>query len=558
MKSLGRWHQYSILAISYAVLAFLAYGASLSSAFISDDYNLIHGVSRGGPFGIFSHAPTDYFRPIVSLSIWTDYQLYGLNPIGYHVTNVLLHVAVSVLVALLFTRVFGSLRLQNPERLGMLSGGIYLLLPSHFEPVVWIAARSDLLGSIFTLLTLLSYLHYLETKRTSVLFYTALFALAAFLSQETTLPVVAIAPFFGVLVEGREAARRILGAAVLLAAIAAIFFVWRSTIVGSLVGASSNQSLLIAPKPTHVIGNVALYWFRSLLPGIPPDWLGGGSGLRMMDHLSAFIRANRLPLILISLFIVVVTAILLQRNLGGKENEGRRRLFFAALVSFALPASLSLPLFVSLTGTRNERYVYLPSVFSLLAVIALIPMLQNWRNTRSAAVLVVIFLGCIAGLCSNTLYNNRAAAFAEHVYQQLPVLSDELVRDHASTAVLINGPETLDGYAVCTNSLNSALQLLTPPGRNQKLYVLAKADFASFGDEMSAVIGRASIAGVGGFILAAGPPDISPEMQRRFDARITSLNELTWNPVDDPVVKVVYLSGGQLQSIAGSSTNSKK
>ena len=111
----------------------LAFRDVVSAFFCSDDFGLVWWVSLKGVASIASPFAANFFRPVVWVSLVFDHLLWGLNPTGYHVTNVLLHGLNSWLVYLLVSRLMDY---RSDRRLvACLSGLVFLLLPSHTEAV---------------------------------------------------------------------------------------------------------------------------------------------------------------------------------------------------------------------------------------------------------------------------------------------------------------------------------------------------------------------------------------------------------------------------------------
>ena len=94
------------------------------------------------------------WHPLTWISLQFDYQLYGLAPWGYRLTNVLLHAANAVLL-------FCALRILTGALWpSALTAGLFALHPVHVESVAWIAERKDVLSTLFWMLTLLAYARY--------------------------------------------------------------------------------------------------------------------------------------------------------------------------------------------------------------------------------------------------------------------------------------------------------------------------------------------------------------------------------------------------------------
>lgn len=100
---------------------------------------------------------TTYFsnwHPLTWISHMLDMEIWGLNPAGHHASNLILHIANSLLLFILFHKISG--KLLNSA----LVAGLFALHPLHIESVAWIAERKDLLATFFALLSILSYYYY--------------------------------------------------------------------------------------------------------------------------------------------------------------------------------------------------------------------------------------------------------------------------------------------------------------------------------------------------------------------------------------------------------------
>ncbi len=180
----SRWrvHLYLLLLV---VVTILAYQPAWHGGFLwDDDAYVINNELLTAPDGLrriwFSfESPSQYF-PLVYTTFRIERALWGLNPFGYHIVNVLLHVANALLVWRLLVR------LRVPG--AWLASAIFALHPVQVESVAWITERKNVLMGFFFLLTLLTWVEFLDqqTRRHWRLYLLALVLYALALLSKTT------------------------------------------------------------------------------------------------------------------------------------------------------------------------------------------------------------------------------------------------------------------------------------------------------------------------------------------------------------------------------------
>ena len=122
--------------------------------YVSQTPMVQRGLSWAGVVWAFQSVKAGNWNPLVWLSHMADCQLYGLNPGGHHVTNLLLHCANALLLFLVLKRMTGT-----AWRSGLVAA-IFAWHPMHVESVAWISERKDVLSTFFFLLTLWAYARY--------------------------------------------------------------------------------------------------------------------------------------------------------------------------------------------------------------------------------------------------------------------------------------------------------------------------------------------------------------------------------------------------------------
>ncbi|HEY5973498.1 MAG TPA: glycosyltransferase family 39 protein, partial [Geobacteraceae bacterium] len=160
-------HLLPLIVLLLAVFA--CYANSLSNGFVMDDYYIIQ-LNRDtftlksivtaftSPDYLVNAQPTPYYRPLNRLSYILEQEFFGVNPLGYHAVSIALHgLGVVLLYLVLFS--LGCARL--PALAAALLFGVH---PVNAEAVNFIAARNNILASVFVLGSYLALLHAEETR----------------------------------------------------------------------------------------------------------------------------------------------------------------------------------------------------------------------------------------------------------------------------------------------------------------------------------------------------------------------------------------------------------
>ncbi len=96
------------------------------------------------------------WHPLTWISHMLDFQLYGMNPAGHHLTSVALHLANSILLFLLLQR------MTKATWPGAMVAALFALHPLHVESVAWVSERKDVLSALFWILSIWAYIRFVE------------------------------------------------------------------------------------------------------------------------------------------------------------------------------------------------------------------------------------------------------------------------------------------------------------------------------------------------------------------------------------------------------------
>ncbi len=136
-----------------------------------------------------------YYRPLLTVSLILDAQISGINPLFYHITNVILHLLASCLVFALVKE------LKYKKELALIFSLIFVAHPILSQAVAWIPGRND---SLMTVLVLASFIFFLKLEgkyRDLNAILSLLFFFLAMLTKETSLILVPICLLFALLMK---------------------------------------------------------------------------------------------------------------------------------------------------------------------------------------------------------------------------------------------------------------------------------------------------------------------------------------------------------------------
>jgi tetratricopeptide (TPR) repeat protein len=297
----------------------------------------------------------NYYRPIQTLSFLIDYHIWKMNPFGFHLTNVLLHLANGILI---FIAVF---LICKSRLISLFTSILFLVHPVQTGAVAYLTGRSDVLACFFLLGSFIFYVIYRSATPLSVL--TFIFAL---LSKEIALIFPLILIFYDItynrdreLYSGRNNLSLILKRYSAYFAVAAVYIALRLTIFNFTPG----KKIFLEWR---VIYNNLLTMSRTLMEYI---WfLIYPSNLHMERSvpLATSVFEGDIALSLVGLACLIFLTFVCYKRW--------RTTFFGIMwfVIFLLPVSNV----ISLNALISEHWLYIPSIGFFLLISILFSKLQ--------------------------------------------------------------------------------------------------------------------------------------------------------------------------------------
>ena len=329
-----------------------------------------------------------YYRPFLTLSFIWDAHWSGINPFCYHLTNIILHVAVSCLVYLVLTQISNAgIQIKNSknskgDRINLFLALLFAVHPVLVQAVAWIPGRND---SLLTLFILLSFYFFLRSKR---YFLHLLFFLCALFTKETALAFPFVLWFYSyfcarnhLCLKPRQKWKYYTGWAVCMA----VFLFAKYFVIGNLAIGMTLKDIALSmaknfPALFLFIGKVFLPVNLSVLP-ILRD-----SNLVIGEAVSAIIA------IILGLWFFSTKARYLCDKAATRTAGPEFAIIFFGIVWFL---AFLLPPFILPVPYFLEHRTYLPMMGVLFALqgvlVSLRPRLQKY-NSIIASILTLIIL----------------------------------------------------------------------------------------------------------------------------------------------------------------------
>jgi tetratricopeptide (TPR) repeat protein len=404
------WGKFTGVFLPYIIISIVVFGVyfqTLSYGFINFDDEVLMKNSLANVDDVSSIKEVfykdaslshdiPYYRPLLTLSFIINKITTGDNLFYYHLTSLIFHVILSCLL-------FAFLRLAKiADPLSLLVSLIFGVHPLFVNTVVWLAARADILVSVFLMASLIMLAKYEETKKMHYLPFHLLFFISALLSKEVAL--VAPLPFFSYLTRfkigglfKKENWPPLLSWILILVP----FMIIRSSIV------TGRQEMV---RLSNFITNLPLVPEILCKFTIPFDL----SGLPTYNYV----------LVCIGLILLLGIGIVLFKN----KKEGNH---YCLLFGFLWMAVFSLPaMFIRMPGTGVFDYLecraYLPMIGMAVFLGSVFdPLFLRKRNLYYVLILIPIIFGV------NTLFYSRT-------YSQPLSFYDSIVAKGTKVALAYN------------------------------------------------------------------------------------------------------------------------
>lgn len=410
-----------LTVVGLVVLTFAVFANGLRGEFILDDHkqiarNDLIRIPKFWPKALTSDiwafkgerdTPwSNYWRPGHVAWLIANYQLFGPEPLGWHLTNLLAHCGV---VACAYV-VLRWLRAARGVAAAIVA--LFAVHPTRAESVTWIAGVHDVLAALWQLLALICLLSLWRRERSAEpldMWQTAWRWTAAIVFYALAVTTKEIAIFFALIVaivryteaqpnESRDRLRRAVMPALPFAGIAIAFLVARRLVLGG-----TQLQFDWQPSLTSVLASVPLVVMFYLRQILFPYWVSWSYPVRIVDAQHMNLWTFWLPL----------AGLIVIASLARRFVRGRLPVIGAAIFCLTLMPALNLKGFLP-EDLVKDRFLYLPLLGFLMIVVPLA------RNALRGA------LGSAGGAVGAALCTIAVLALSVRTYQYNFAWRDEV------------------------------------------------------------------------------------------------------------------------------------
>lgn len=390
---------------------------------------------------------TRFYRPLISVFMFTDYLLWGVNGLGFRVTNLLFHLTSTVFIFFIVRELaYGKEKNESSLWWPALAASIFALYPLHPEAVSWITGRVDSVVGTFCLAALWFYIKWRHNENGLCLAGALISLVLGLLSKEMaiTLPAIFLCYefFFRQAAQSSASSTRfarlchtlfsMIKPTLPFFAVLAGYFIVRRLALGTFVGGYDNSLFFIANPQEFILS--WLHALKMLLVPINKNLLGSHSLLTkawevelgtiaVLGAVGLYANKRSRPAILFTLFWLFLSLAPVYKIFAIADDlQGSRLAYLAtAPLSILLAAGFSL-----LNGTAIKSLQrILGCLFIALSAVLLFINNQPWKQAGEE--------------------NNAIRLGLAQLYAQLP--GDPQV-------LLIGLPDQIDGAYTCRNSLD--------------------------------------------------------------------------------------------------------
>ena len=383
---------YILVLLVICAVCFLAYFNSLTNPFIWDDQALVVnntlirspqnlGLSFTNDLFFGETSGSNYYRPLQTISYIFDYYFWRLNPLGYHLSNIILQIGVSFLFFLLAFSLSANLPVAASAAI------LFAVSPVHTEVVTYISGRAETLMGFFAILALLLFIRSQkkESNQCGLFYFLSLVSfILSLLSKELAVvfPLIICGYIFYFLRHKLKERYYFLKTIFAFFAVLLIYLFLRFPVFNFATLGVSAVAKFAWYVRLSVLPKIVFTYFKLLILPL---------GLHMSRELSRPTSYTGILFSVSGLGLIIVGCCYLLKY--STKNKAASFMLFWALVFF-IPQSGIFPI----NAFVAEHFIYLPSIsFFMLLAYTLHKVLRKKLFVLSVGLLCTFYILLTAG-----------------------------------------------------------------------------------------------------------------------------------------------------------------
>lgn len=376
-------------------------------------------------------------RPVGNLSLHIDEWFSGTNALGYHITNLLLHVFSSCLVLAVTEKLLSKFYQENAKQIAILAAVLFFCYPFHSESIFWIIGRSGSLGTLFFLLSF--YLYLTKPKNPFFILLSLAAYLLALLSYESSW-IYPLTLLLLILFTSKEERKNHLVYFLLVCAVFSLYIFLRLRATGEMLNHYDAQSF-VQLKIGLLLRNFSTLFARTFLP--------------------PFYKQEHFMMMFMLLVIVIIAIAWILYKLKRID-----KLVIFLLIVWLISYLPYLSLGVDTHGTEGERYLYLPSFFFCLLLIVVFKRFFSFN---------LMFIGVVVTMLFSLFYLKQSRTYYDKAGRIAKITLQEIGKpENGNKNILLqNLPQYNKGAVVFRIGLENAVQWFYPQS-SSNIIILSK------------------------------------------------------------------------------------
>ena len=381
------------------------------NVYVYENQHVLNGLTYDGIIWAFTTSYASFWHPMTWLSLMLDCQLFGPDSGWFHLVNVLLHLANTLLLFAVLKKMTGALW---PSAF---VAAAFATHPMHVESVAWIAERKDVLSTLFLLLTLAAYVSYV--RRRSLVRY--LLTVLLFASGLLAKPMLVTLPFLLLLLDDwpldRFAAPRAVKTAAIPDRRRILYRIIIEKIPFFVLSAVSSVITFIVQKDSGAVPDINALSLQSRVANAFLSYAKYIGKMFWPQDLAVFYPLDARTIqswqmVLCALLMIVVSVLAIR--------FGRKQKYLFVGWFWYLGTLLPVSGLIQVgSHAMADRYTYIPYI-GLFIIIAwgLPELLSKWPQRKIALGISMVIVLTTLGICAHRqvrYWNNSTALFSHAI-----------------------------------------------------------------------------------------------------------------------------------------------